>query len=60
MWHCHGCRRTAQAQESHLGPLGCRSMCAPEPVRLWASRHHPEPASSPAGQYLQTVSGTES
>ena len=59
MWRCHGCRHMTQAQESHLGLLGCRSTGAPEPVRQWASRLHPEPTSSPAGQYLQTVSGAE-
>lgn len=58
-WRCHGCHRMVQAAVSLLGPLGCRNMGAPELVQLWVSRPRPEPASSPAGQYLQIVHGTK-
>lgn len=54
LWHCHGCHHMAQAQESRLDPSDCQNMGAPELVQLWASRLHPERASSPTGQYLQT------
>lgn len=59
MWRCHGCHHMALAQESHLGLLSCRSTGVPEPARQWASRLHPEPASSPAGRYLRMISGAE-
>lgn len=44
-----------QVEGSHLAPLCCQSTDAPGPVQLWASHLHPEPASSPAGRYLQIM-----
>lgn len=59
MWRCHSGHRMVQAQVSRPGLLVCRNTGAPEPVLLWVSRLRLEPASSPAGRYLQTVSGTK-
>ena len=59
VWRCHGCHHMAKAQESHRGLSGCRNTGAPELVQPWASRLRPEPASSPAGRYLQMARSTE-
>lgn len=53
MWRYRGCHHMALAQESHLDPSARQSTDAPEQVLLWASRPHPEQASSPGGLCLQ-------
>jgi len=50
---CRGCRHRAGAPGSPLCPSACRSKGVPGPVPQWASRLHPEPVSSQAGQWLQ-------
>lgn len=56
---CHGYRHMVLAQESHLGLLDHQSKNVPKLILLLASRLHREPASSPAGRYLQIASSTE-